>query len=326
MRAASQLYCVRHPAMGTEYCLYLYADSHAEAEDLAQSAFQEIDRVEDLLSNYRESSELSRINREASYGEVTTDPETFRFLQTSFAWSARSHGAFDITVGKLMKAWGFFGATGTVPSENKLVQVRAQVGWQNVCLDSEKRTVRFLSSGIELDPGGIGKGYAVDRAVGILRTQHVRAALLSAGSSTIYALGAPLGELGWKILVPFVGQGDRTLSTVILRDRSLSTANHSEKYFIDQGHLYGAIMDPHTLRPVEGTRQVTAISPSATESDTLSNALFILERKSRASLLEQLPEVSALIVSENQLTIQHDAIRWPSEVANGRCAADATEY
>jgi thiamine biosynthesis lipoprotein len=305
--------------MGTEYSLYLYADSPVEAGRLAEPAFQEIDRVEDLLSNYRESSELSRINREAALGEATTDPETFRFLEISFAWSAKSHGAVDITVGKLMKAWGFYGAKGTVPSENKLAQARSQIGWQKVCLDRTNRTVRFLSPGIELDPGGMGKGYAVDRAVSVLRAQHVAAALLSAGSSTIYALGKPRGELGWKIRVPSIGEQNRTLSTVILCDASLSTANNSAKCFVYHGHLYGAIMDPRTSRPVEGTLQVSAISSSATESDILSNALFILRSKDRVSLLKQLPVVSALIVLENPFGIQCEAIRWPAEVANECC-------
>jgi thiamine biosynthesis lipoprotein len=156
--------------MATEYSLYLYVDSSIEASNIAEPVFQEIDRVEDLLSNCRESSELSRINREAPLGEVTTDPETFRFLEFCFAWSTRSHGAFDITVGKLMKAWGFFGAKGMVLSENKLEQTWNEIGWQKVRLDSTYRTVRFLSAGIELDPGGVGKGYAVDRAVAVLRT------------------------------------------------------------------------------------------------------------------------------------------------------------
>ncbi len=112
----SSLYCTTHPAMGTEYCLYLYARSREEADAIAKPVFQEIDRVEDLLSNYRESSELSRINREATYSDVTTDPETFHFLETCMKWSDRSQGAFDITVGKLMKAWGFFRAKGSLPS------------------------------------------------------------------------------------------------------------------------------------------------------------------------------------------------------------------
>jgi len=194
LNPAAQLYRTTHPAMGTEYSLYLYAPSREQAAAIARPVFEEVDRVDGLLSNYRPGSELSRINREAFQHDVTTDPETFRFLETCMAWSERSRGAFDISVGKLMKAWKFFGASGAVPSQEQLAAARADVGWEKIRLDRGQRTVRFLAAGIELGPGGVGKGYAVDRAVRILRARQVPAALLSAGSSTIYALGAPPGE------------------------------------------------------------------------------------------------------------------------------------
>jgi thiamine biosynthesis lipoprotein len=316
LSATSLLYCTRYPAMGTEYSLYTYARSREEADAIAEPVFQEVTRIEDLLSNYRESSELSRINREAAHGDVTTDPETFRFLQTCFEWSARSQGAFDITVGKLMKTWGFFGAKGSIPLAKQLDEAHTQVGWQKVQLDETRRTVRFLSAGIELDPGGIGKGYAVDRAIRVLRKRNISTALLSAGSSTIYALGAPAGEAGWKVRVPAPGEEDTTISTVILRDTSLSTANRSEKYFIHDGHVYGAIMDPRTLRPVEGILQTTVISRSATSSDALSNALFVLGTKNRAWLLDQVPEDSALVVLDNQSSARHEITRWTADIDN----------
>ena len=319
-RTSLQLYSEAHPAMATTYSLYLYAHSQAEADAESAPVFEEIDRIEDLLSNYRPSSELSRINREAATSAVTTDPETFSFLQTSLLWSARSHGAFDITVGKLMKAWGFFRSTGSIPTEAELLRVRDEVGWQKVELNSASRTVRFLSPGVELDPGGIGKGYAVERGVEILRAERVPAALLSAGSSTIYALGAPPGQSGWKIRVPALGHAEHTLSTITVRDTSLSTANCSEKHFIDNGHLYCHIMNPHTLRPVEGTLQVTVIAPSATDSDALSNVLFVLGSGGSASVLRQLPKDSALIILNSKHGVQCETMRWDANITPGLCS------
>lgn len=315
-----QLYWTTHPAMGTEYSLYFYASSREEAAAIAEPVFVEVDRVDALLSNYRPDSELSRINREAFDREVTTDPETFRFLATCLAWSERSHGAFDISVGKLMKTWKFFGASGELPSPDELAAARADVGWEKIRLDSGQRTVRFLAAGIELDPGGIGKGYAVDRAVKTLRSRCVPAALLSAGSSTIYALGAPPGEIGWKVRVPSPGQGGGNLSTVILRDTSISTANLSEKNFVHHGQFYGAIMNPRTLQPVQGVLQVTVISQSATDSDALSNALFVADTGDRVSLLGE--QDSAFVICEarseieTQIAPQYQAIRWPAQVAD----------
>jgi thiamine biosynthesis lipoprotein len=314
------LYCTTHLAMGTEWFLYLYARSREEAASIANQVFQEVDRVDALLSNYKQSSELSRINHAAYRQDVTTDPETFCFLETCLDWSARSKGAFDISVGKLMKVWKFFGASGAVPSPDELDGARDEVGWQKIRLDKTRRTVRFLSPELQLDPGGIGKGYAVDRAVRILRMRQVSAALLSAGTSTIYALGAPPKEVGWKVRVPSAGPHAGSISTVVLQDASLSTANLSEKNFVHDGRFYGAIMDARTLRPVEGMLQVTVISPSATDSDALSNALFVSGPEGRALLLDERQQDCALVIRGNQLAAECEATRWPAEVANQRPA------
>ncbi|MGH9617993.1 MAG: FAD:protein FMN transferase [Acidobacteriaceae bacterium] len=320
MSDASHLYRTTHSAMGTEYSLYLFARSREEADSIAQPVFQEVDRVDALLSNYQPGSELSRINRHAFSQDITTDPETFRFLETCLAWSERSHGAFDISVGKLMKVWKFFGASGELPSPEDVTAARRDVGWEKIRLDRERRTVRFLSAGIELDPGGIGKGYAIDRAVRILLANNVASALLSAGSSTIYALGAPPNDAGWKVRVPSPRSGATTISTVLLRDTSLSTANLSEKHFIHDGHLYGAIMDPQTLRPVEATLQATVISPSATDSDALSNAMFVMGPEERARLLENRLHECALIVRDMPPPAEYETIRWPAEVFENELA------
>jgi FAD:protein FMN transferase len=298
--SAQELFTRVHPAMGTDFTLYIYAADAAAADREGDHAFAVVDQLEALLSNYRPQSELSRIHREAGSHAVTTDPETFRFLEESLAWSARSDGAFDITVGKLMKAWGFFRSTGHVPTDAELARVRAETGWKHVVLTAGRRTVRFTTPGVELDPGGIGKGFAVDAAIETLRADGVRAAMLSAGSSTIYALGAPPGAAGWKVRVPDprrLQHGGAALSTIVLHDTSLSTANCSEKHFIVGGHQYCHIMDPRTLRPVEGRLQATVIAPSATDSDALSNVMFVLDGAGRKRVMDALPRTdSALVV------------------------------
>jgi FAD:protein FMN transferase len=291
-----QLFTQVHPAMGTDFTLYIYAADAAAADREAERVFAIVDQLESLLSNYQPQSELSRINADASARAVTTDPETFRFLQESIAWSGRSDGAFDITVGKLMKAWGFFRSTGHVPTDAELAQVRAETGWKRVMLNADTRTVRFTAPGVELDPGGIGKGFAVDVAIEALRVDKVKAALLSAGSSTIYGLGAPPDARGWKVRVPDAGRTDGVISTVTLRDTSLSTANCSEKHFVVGGHQYCHIMDPRTLHPVEGRLQATVIAPSATDSDALSNAMFVLDGNGCRRLMDSLPTADAALV------------------------------
>jgi thiamine biosynthesis lipoprotein len=315
-----RLFTTTHRAMGTEFSLYLYSADSSKAAAISAEVFDEVDRVEDSLSNYRDSSELSRINRYAFAGPVTTDPEMLDFLRQSLYWSSASHGAFDITVGRLMKAWGFFRSNGRVPTAEELSQLRAVTGWQKVELDRSRRTVQFAAPGIELDPGGIGKGFAVDAAVRILRKEHVPRAMLSAGRSTIYALGAPPHNDGWRIMVPGIGPGVSELSNITLRDSSLSTANCTEKNFTVGAHVYCHIMDPHTMRPVEGRLQVSIIHPSATASDALSNVLFVdAPGESIRILGRYAPRARALIVWGDTIHPHCTSFRWNSSSASLHC-------
>ena len=324
-----QPFSLDHPAMGTTFTLVIYAQTPQQANDLGALAFEEIDRLEALLSNYQPLSELSRINASAAHNPVTTDTETLRFLSESQLWSRRSNGAFDITVGPLMRLWGFFHPRKTLPSPAELARVHRSVGWQHVHLDSTARTVRFDSPGVELDPGGIGKGFAVDSAVALLRAHGVTAALLSAGSSTVYAIGAPPGEPGWRIRVPdprtraAYTEASEPLTTAILRDTSLSTARCGEKHVTLAGHTFCHIMDPPTGRPVEGMLSATVVDPSATASDAISNVLFVDGPTAGSAFLRtQRPSASAVIFAGPPDRISACAApHWPWPVALPACAA-----
>lgn len=308
-----ELFYESRPAMGTSFEIYLYASDHERASELFEAAFDEIERVEEALSNYRPSSELSRINANAAEGPVVTDKEVFDLLAQAFDYSQRSDGAFDITVGKLMKAWGFFRGSGHFPSDEELTSARQQTGWQNVKLDKRVRSITFLKRGIELDLGGIGKGYALDRVAELLREAGVKAALISSGSSSIYAIGAPPGKVGWPVRIPNPMDRTRTLYTILLKDQSLSTSGSYEKFFHINGRTYCHIMDPRTGRPVEGMLQTTVITPKATDSDALSTAVFVMGPQPSAKLLDKIAGASALLVTNKIGVEQIVKIRWPND-------------
>jgi FAD:protein FMN transferase len=292
---AQDKYVHTHAAMGTEYTIELYAKDAAAADHAMQQAFDEIDRIDDLLSNYKPSSELSRINRDALKSPITTDPETFEFLQQSMDWSRASDGAFDITVGPLLRIWGFFFHDGHVPDEASLTAQRDVVGWQHVRLDAATRSVAFANHrAMELDPGSIGKGFAVDRVVKLLRQQGVDAALISAGGSTVYALGAPPGTAGWPVIVRDPRQAGKS-ETLLLKDTSLSTGACTEKYFIQNGHRYCHIFNPKTSRPMEDVLQSSVIDPSATDSDALSTVAFVMEPYAAKKLLAARAQTQVLV-------------------------------
>lgn len=307
------LYYAQRPAMGTHVELYLYAPDPARAAVLFERAFEEVERVEATLSTYRPTSELSRLNAQAGAGPVRTDPEVFSLLARALDYSRQTDGAFDISVGQLVKAWGFFRGEGRFPAADTLAEARAQAGWQHVRLDPTDRTVRFLVPKLELDMGGIGKGYALDRVAALLRSQGVEAALLGLGSSSYYALGAPPGEAGWAIRVPEPLDRARTLSTVTLRDASLSTSGDFEKFFELNGRRYCHIFDPRTGFPVEGMLQVTVIAPRAEDSDALSTALFVLGAERAAALLHKKPNVSALLVKNEPGPGRTVSLNWPED-------------
>ncbi len=285
MKSSDELFVQSRNAMGTVFTIYLYAHHGAEAGASFDPAFEEIERLEEALSNYRATSELSRINRLAARQAVTTDPEVFALLQTSLDYSRRSAGAFDVTVGPLMRAWGFFRGEGRYPTDAELRRARKSVGAEKVNLDPATRTVRFAASGVELDLGAIGKGYAVDRAVKVLREAGVKAALVDAGSSTLYAMNAPPGKSGWTVHVPKSGDRSQTISTVALRNESLSTSGSYEKFFQLGGRRYCHVMDPRTGAPVQGVLQATLIAPDSTTTDALSNAMFVMGPEAGGKLL-----------------------------------------
>jgi len=318
VRTPDQLFYESRPAMGTSFEIYLYAANRERADELFEAAFDEIERVEQALSNYRSTSELSRVNAKAAEAAVVTDPEVFSLLQRALAFSRQSDGAFDITVGTLMKAWGFFRGAGRYPTEEELNRARERTGWQSVKLDQQNRSVFFTRQGIELDLGGIGKGHALDCVARVLRDAGVRSALISSGSSSIYAIGTPPGKPGWPVRISDPLDRVRVLSTIRLRDQSLSTSGSYEKFFRLNGQTYCHIIDPRSGRPIEGMLQTTVIAPEATDSDALSTAVFVLGPQQSARLLNGIMGTAVLFVTDKKGADRIAQIRWPNEIERAR--------
>ncbi len=263
-------------AMGCLYSIVAWGEDRVRLRQAALTALDEVDRLDRLLSNYKAESELSRINREAWPGPVVTDAETFGLLRTAFDYSRRSDGAFDMTVGPLMRAWGFFRGEGRLPGEAGIREAMARVSHGHVHLDEAKMTVAFDRPGIELDPGGIAKGYAVDCVAAILRKAGVRRALISAGGSSVYGLGAPPGQRAWPVTIQDPLDSRRMALTVRLHDQALSVSGSAEKFFEVDGRRYSHIMDPRTGYPVEGVLSVAVISDRGIDGDALDNVFFVL--------------------------------------------------
>lgn len=270
----------RHEAsasiMGSVYRIAAFGPKRGVLASVISAAFDEGRRIDAFLSNYRADSELSRINRHAAEQPVEVTPEMGALLEKCLAYSRASEGAFDITVGPLMKLWGFYKGEGKIPSRFAIARARHLIGYDKVRYDASERTVRFTARGVELDPGGIGKGYAVDRMAELLRNAGIKAAMISAGNSSMYAIGAPPDEpRGWQVRIRDPKNADITAARLYLKDQSLSTSGSYEKFFVAGGKTYSHIMDPRTGMPSEGVVAVSVLAPKTLDSEAWTKAFFV---------------------------------------------------
>lgn len=261
--------------MWTKFEIIAYGPDRARLAEAAEAAFEEIDRLDRQMSNYSETSELTYINRNAAREDVIVEKELFDLLRVSLEYSRATGGAFDITVGPLMKAWGFFNNQGRVPTASELASVMARVGSQHVTLNERARTIRFDRQGVEIDLGGIAKGYAVDKAAAILRQSGVTSALITSGSSSIAAIGAPPGQTAWRVTVNNPLDRSEQLSSIELKDQSISTSGCHEKTFKLGGKSYCHIMDPRTGHPIAGLLGATIVTTLGVEAEALSKAAMV---------------------------------------------------
>ena len=267
-------------AMGSTYSIALYGYDRVKMEAAVDAAFDEVRRLDELLSNYQPGSQWSEVNRDAATKPVLVSPELFQLLAACLEYSRESEGAFDITVGPLMKVWGFYKGSGHLPHKPEIAAALAKVGYRHIRLDPAAQTVRFDRSGVEMDPGGVGKGYAVDRMVEVLRQNGVRTAMVAGSGSSIYGMGAPPDEpRGWPVKIKDPWDNRQTLAEVWLKDSSMSTSGSYEKFFRAEGRVYAHIMDPRTGYPAQGSVSVSVLAPRTVDSEVWAKPYFVNGRQ-----------------------------------------------
>ena len=262
---------VHRIAMACRFEVMLHSSG---ARDLgaARKALDEADRLESILTVFRDTSEVVHVNRTAAEDDVRVGPDLFELLQLSERLHQETAGAFDVTSNPLSRCWGFLRREGRVPEAAVLDEARACIGMSKVSLDVDRQTVRFERPGVELNFGSIGKGFAMDRMAALLRSNGVRHALLSAGSSSVVAVGGRGG--GWPIdLRPRRARG--RVARVLLRDGAVGTSGAGEQFFEIDGKHYGHVLDPRTGWPASGVLGVSVITGQAAVADALSTAMLV---------------------------------------------------
>ncbi|MBV8477318.1 MAG: FAD:protein FMN transferase [Acidobacteria bacterium] len=279
-------------AMGIVFDLVVYDSSADHALAGIDKAFQEIVRLDELLSNYKSDSELSRLNRSPHFLPQTVSPDLYLILEQSLAYSKISGGRFDITVAPLVDLWKAALRSGTQPSAREQSDAQRCIGYDKVELLPPNK-VEFHSACLRIDLGAIGKGYALDRAAEILRSAGISRALLDAGGSTILTMGAPPGRPGW--LIEMRDPSNRCHPQAILSDNSLSTSEQSPAGLLENSYA-GHIIDPATGRPLRSALAVSVIAKTATASDALSTTLLLVGPRVGKSIVETGVGASAIWV------------------------------
>jgi len=271
-------------AMGATFSVVLYGHDPLVMEEAVAMAFDELRRLDELLSDRRPASEWSLVNRHAAQRPVKVSQELFWLLSECLEYSRQSEGAFDISVGPLIKAWGFFNDAGRLPGEEELAAARNRVGYRHILLDPAAQTVMFDLPGMEISPGGIGKGYAVDRMVELLKQRDLDTALVAGSGSSICGLGVPPGESrGWRVEIRNPAKPRQAAAEVFLNNLSISTSGSYEKCFWAKDRLYSHILDPRTGYPTQGVASVSVIAPRALDSEAWAKACFLNGRHWAAS-------------------------------------------
>jgi FAD:protein FMN transferase len=300
-------------AMATRFEIVLHGDNEVSLRAAAEEALDEIERLDAQLSLYRPTSEISHLNARAAFEPVRVEPSLFRLLQRAQSLSRETEGAFDITVAPLMRCWGFMRGTGQLPNPAEVAEARGKVGMHLVELVEKDSSVRFAREGVMLDLGSIGKGYALDQAVDLLRDAGVTRAILHGGTSTVCAIGIPPDGDAWNVAIPHPDFGretiawgstaaainsrsDQLLAVLPLKNESLSVSAVWGKAFEAGGRVYGHVIDPRKGEPVEGAALAAVLLPSATDSDALSTALLISGTQDRSWTVDRRPEMRSLVV------------------------------
>jgi thiamine biosynthesis lipoprotein len=279
--------------MGTMFNVIVYHASAAAAERAVDEAIAEVVRLDGVLSHYKPQSELARLNREGRRGFVAVEPALYEVVGQSLDVSRRSGGRFDVTIAPLLRLWRDAFEAGRQPSAEEIADAGRCVGYQHI-ETKPPNLIRFRSECLELDLGGIGKGFAVDRALEVLHSAGIRDAVVNAGGSTIGAIGAPPGSDGWPIDLGTQVSGHRALR---LRDGAISTSQQHLRRLPFGSGAFGEIIDPRRGAPASHDIVVSVVTPNATRADALSTTLLLMPVQDGKALLAQFSSVSALWVS-----------------------------
>lgn len=278
--------------MGTHIHMEVWHDAQPVAAAAVASALTELRRIDRLMTPYSTTSDVGQVNARAASQAVEISAETFNLIRTAQAYSELSGGAFDITFAAVGHLYDL--RNRVKPSAQQVAMALPAIGYRQLQLDTDHRTLRFTHPRMRIDLGGIAKGYAVDNAVAALRRHGIESALIMAGGDTA-VLGNKNGK-PWRIGIRDPRNAEAMVGALPIADAAVSTSGDYERFFVEDGVRHHHILDPKTGHPAKACRSVTVVGPNATTTDALSTTVFVLGPEKGMALVEQLPRIEAVII------------------------------
>jgi thiamine biosynthesis lipoprotein len=290
--AAADWHKAQRDIMGTRITVELWNDDAMLVQQCMDNVFAEMHRIDELMSPWKEDSELALLNREASSHPVKIGKELFRLIEQSQKISELSGGAFDITFASVGYLYDY--REGVRPSDEEIADKIDAINYRHIRLDQKQNTVAFDKEGVRIDLGGIAKGYAVDNGIRLLKECGITNALVSAGGDT--RLLGDRGGRPWMTGIQHPRKRPGVAVVLPLSDAAISTSGDYERFFIDNGERHHHIISPKTGKSVSETISATVIGPESIMTDALSTTLFILGAEKGMALIETLPDFDAIII------------------------------
>jgi FAD:protein FMN transferase len=294
--------------MGTRCYVELWSDDAVKGDAAIDAVMAELRRIDALMSHYKPESQLSQINAHANQEPVQVDKELFDLIKLSTHYSQITEGAFDITYASVGYLYDY--PRHIRPTEAQIRQALPAVNWRNMLLDEAHHTVRFEHPGMRIDLGGIGKGYAVDRGVEILKARGVKHAIVTAGGDS-RIIGDRMGR-PWLVAIRHPDNPKKVVTRIPLSDSAVSTSGDYERYFDEAGVRYHHIIDPRTGHSASKVRSATVMAPTATQTDGMSKTAFVLGAEKALEIINRMPEYDAVFVLPDGHVVYSNGLRPPA--------------
>ncbi len=283
--------------MGTLVEISVYEKDENKVQPAIQNAFNEIQRLEGLMSTHIPDSEISKINRAAGIGPVPVSPEVFEVINRALYWAELTNGTLDISIGPVQELWRFEDEHPSLPDKNALKQRLSKVGYGKIWL--ENQTVFLTEKGMRLHLGAIAKGYAVDQAINILQKKNIHHAFINAGGD-LKTLGNRPDKTAWKIGLQHPRKPESILASFSLSGKAVATSGDYQKYFDHEGTRYHHILNPKTGYPVTGVMSATVVTDTVMDADALSTALFVMGAKKGLAFIDSLKNTEGLLIDQDK--------------------------